>query len=165
VLYRFGANGKPELAGAENVRFNLSHTKGIAALAITRDRAVGIDEERVRDNVEAINLADRFFSTAEAGWLRSQSASERFSAFFPAGLRKKRWLRDEEQGFSTSLTEFTFVPSFREVQIAIKIHDDQLPKNWSIWQLSFGSQLRATAAVQGTDIIVRCGSWVWPSER
>ena len=165
VRYRIGANGKPELAGAEEIRFNLSHTEGTAALAITRDRAVGIDVERIRDNVEILDLADRFFSRTEADWLRSQLASEQPSAFFACWTAKEALLKGWGTGFSTSLAAFTVVPNFREVQIGVEIHDHQLPKNWSIWQLSFGPKLRAAVAVQGTDMMVRCGSLVWPWDR
>src|SRR5205085_940988 len=82
VRFRTLVHGKPELAADETIRFNLSHTDGAAALAVTHDRAVGIDVERVREDVEAIDIAARFFSTREANWLRSQILSKGSAAFF-----------------------------------------------------------------------------------
>jgi len=161
VRYQIGVNGKPELAGAGNVRFNLSHTEGTAALAIARDRAVGIDVERVRDDVEIIELASHFFTKAEADWLRSQPVSEQASAFFSCWTAKEALLKGWGTGFSTSLSAFTVVSNPRQAQIALEIHDSQLPQNWSIWQLRLAPALRAAVAVEGTDVTIRCGEWIW----
>jgi len=163
VRYRIGANGKPELAGAENIRFNLSHTEGAAALVIARDLAVGIDVERIRDNVEILDLAARFFSSTEADWLRSQPASEQLGAFFSCWTAKEALLKAYGTGFSTSLADFTAIPKPGQGRVELDIHNDQLPRNWSIWQLDLGPDLRAAVAVVGVDVTIRCGNWQWPS--
>jgi len=121
-----------------------------------------IDVERIRDNIEAIELADRFFSTAEAQWLGSQSASERIGAFFVCWTAKEALLKARGTGLSMPLDEFTLIPDRGREQLQVEICSDEFPKNWSIWQLNFGPGLRAALAVQGTDITVRCGNWVWP---
>jgi 4'-phosphopantetheinyl transferase len=162
VRFRIAANGKPELGGGENIRFNLSHTDGAAALAITRDRAVGIDVERVRDNVDAIDLAGRFFSTAEAEWLRSQPASERIQAFFSCWTAKEAFLKACGTGFSRPLAGFTVIPNPRNEKLQVETFSDRFPESWSICKLNFGPELSTTLAVQGTDLTVRCGRWVWP---
>ena len=40
--------GKPRLAGRASVRFNLSHSGGLALIAIATERDVGVDLERVK---------------------------------------------------------------------------------------------------------------------
>jgi 4'-phosphopantetheinyl transferase len=162
VRFRITAHGKPELTGGEDLRFNLSHTDGAAVLAITRDRALGVDIERVRANVEAIELADRFFSSREAEWLRSQPASERTAAFFACWTAKEAFLKACGTGLSTSLAGFTVIPDVGKEQLRVEISSNQAPNAWSIWQLNPGPQLHAALAVQGMDVTVRQGNWVWP---
>ncbi len=41
-----GVNGKPRVRGAEEVRFNLSHSGELALIAITAGLDVGVDVER-----------------------------------------------------------------------------------------------------------------------
>jgi 4'-phosphopantetheinyl transferase len=161
LRYRLTTNGKPELVGDVGIRFNLSHTDGAAAVAICRDRAVGIDVERIRDDMNSMELASRFFSKSEVQWLSSQPASEQHNAFFACWTAKEALLKGWGTGFSTSLASFTVVPYPSEAQITLEIHDDHLPENWLIWQLNFGPELRAAVALEGNHVTIRCGDWVW----
>jgi 4'-phosphopantetheinyl transferase len=164
VRYRLMAHGKPELTVGGNLAFNLSHTDGAAVLAIARDRAVGIDIERVRPDIEAMDLANRFFSVAEVQWLHSQPVSEQLTAFFAVWTAKEALLKAHGTGFSTSLADFTVIPKLGDANVDVEIHSDQLPRNWSVSQLSFGPEYRAALAVQGKAIPIRRASWAWPTD-
>lgn len=54
-----GPHGKPGLVGAGPIEFSLSHACSWAMVAVTRDVPVGIDIERVRDNVDIAALLRR----------------------------------------------------------------------------------------------------------
>lgn len=164
VRYQLTANGKPELTAGGGIKFNLSHTDGAAALALARDRAVGIDVERVREGMEVMDLASRFFSSQEVQWLRSQPAPERLSGFFAIWTAKEALLKAHGTGFSTSLADFAVIPKSSGARVELEIYKNELPSNWSIWQLPFGPELRAALAVQGSDITIRCGNWWWPEK-
>ncbi|MFZ0287343.1 MAG: 4'-phosphopantetheinyl transferase superfamily protein, partial [Terriglobales bacterium] len=82
VRFRTTKHGKPELAAAGDLYFNLSHTDGTTVIALTRTGRVGVDVERVRKNLEPLALAARFFSKRESEWLRSQLADQQFADFF-----------------------------------------------------------------------------------
>ncbi|HEX9966624.1 MAG TPA: hypothetical protein VGB06_01630 [Solirubrobacterales bacterium] len=43
----FGRHGKPRLAGESPLRFSLSHSGGLALIAVATEREVGVDLERV----------------------------------------------------------------------------------------------------------------------
>src|SRR5574341_1177647 len=66
--FRFETYGKPEVAelpaGAPDLRFNLSHTEGLVACAVTIGREIGIDVEWVRRSLTHL-LPERFFSAEE----------------------------------------------------------------------------------------------------
>jgi 4'-phosphopantetheinyl transferase len=165
VRFHIAPSGKPESIDDKSIRFNLSHSEGAAAIAITRDRAVGIDIEGIREDVEVIDLADRFFSPAEAEWLRSQPASERIGAFFSCWTAKEALLKACGIGLLTSLSGFSVIPGPENEQIKVDIcGNDCLPKNWSVWQLNLGPALCAALALQETNITIRCQKWVWPHE-
>ncbi|MBT8103728.1 MAG: 4'-phosphopantetheinyl transferase superfamily protein [Gammaproteobacteria bacterium] len=56
--------GRPYLSDYPEFDFNLSHTDGMSAVAVTRG-VVGVDIERLRDDIDAINVAGRVLSARE----------------------------------------------------------------------------------------------------
>jgi 4'-phosphopantetheinyl transferase len=156
VQFSITANGKPELRG-ETVRFNFSHTDGAAALALTRNRPVGIDVEKVRHDVDAVGVADQFFSSAEAEWLRSQPESERIASFYACWTAKEAFIKACGRGLSTPLAAFTVIPDKGDE--GIKVQSD-----WWMWQLNLGANLSAALVVQARDVTIRKQQWPWPHE-
>ena len=75
IKFHYNPHGKPELAGNESLRFNLSHSKDLALAAVTANKSVGIDVEFMRNNVDYLRLADRFFAQNEAETLNKMPAS------------------------------------------------------------------------------------------
>jgi 4'-phosphopantetheinyl transferase len=65
LRWRYGPNGKPELAGTR-AHVSLSHSGGLAALAIAERRRVGVDIQEIRPALVAVRMAARFYPPAEA---------------------------------------------------------------------------------------------------
>ena len=103
--FRLNEFGKPELPGSE-IMFNLSHSHGIALLAVTRGRAIGVDIELIREEVMVDKIAERFFSPAEADAIAALPAHQRSEAFFSCWTRKEAWIKARGQGFSIALNSF-----------------------------------------------------------
>lgn len=57
--------GKPFLRDRPSLRFNMTHSHGRALVAITKDREVGIDLEKIRPEVNVVRLAQRFLSATD----------------------------------------------------------------------------------------------------
>ncbi len=76
LRYRTGRWGKPALHGYPGVHHNLSHSAEMALLAVSTDRAVGVDVERLRPSLRARALADRYFLPAEARALARRPDAE-----------------------------------------------------------------------------------------
>ncbi len=94
IRFAYGADGKPTLAaGSGHLQFNLSHSDTLALCAVTRDRAVGIDVERIRSSVRIDGIAARFFPAAEAAALRALPERPRLEAFFASWVRKEAWIK------------------------------------------------------------------------
>lgn len=95
VVFRYGANGKPELAlaGAAPLHFNLAHSEGLALCAITRAGHIGIDVERVRDLPDWQYIAATCFSPSERHHVESAAPAARRLEFFRAWTRQEAALK------------------------------------------------------------------------
>ena len=83
LRFSYDGYGKPGLSEAAGgrLRFNVSHSNGLALYAVTAGREVGIDIESVREDFASLEVAARFFSAQEVSALRfppARGAGERF---------------------------------------------------------------------------------------
>jgi 4'-phosphopantetheinyl transferase len=74
-------SGKPFVDASGAPHFNLTHTDGVAVLAVA-NRRVGVDVERVRPVLNAPGLVKRYFSAAECAAFETLHESARPAAFF-----------------------------------------------------------------------------------
>jgi 4'-phosphopantetheinyl transferase len=87
-VFRAGPRGKPALAPpVQNIPFNLSHTGGLALVAIAGRGRVGIDAETVQSKIEVEDFSRRFFAPAEAAEILALSPDARLAAFFTCWTR------------------------------------------------------------------------------
>jgi 4'-phosphopantetheinyl transferase len=83
-----GAHGRPELApghGLHDLRFNLSHTAGMAVCAVVRGRAVGVDVEAVDRRAPSKAVIERALRPREVEHVMKAADGERTEAFL------RRW--------------------------------------------------------------------------
>jgi 4'-phosphopantetheinyl transferase len=110
--WRFVENrhGRPELAPGfdSRLRFNLSHTEGLIACAVTLDRDVGVDVEALDRRGETVRIADRFFSPSEVRALRALPESERRERFFSYWTLKEAYIKARGLGLAIPLGQFSF---------------------------------------------------------
>ncbi|NJO33375.1 MAG: 4'-phosphopantetheinyl transferase superfamily protein [Rhodospirillales bacterium] len=106
IEFAAGPCGKPALRGAHGVHFNLSHSHGMALVAVA-SAEVGIDIERIDKDVDYDDIAETMFSAAEIGMLRSAPASRRGEVFFSIWTRKEAYLKATGLGLSSNLPEIS----------------------------------------------------------
>lgn len=85
VRFATGPHGKPALAAAgssSGIRFSVSHSDRLALVAITHSREVGIDVERIRPDVQMLDIARRYFGHADAQTMASLGPEDLPAAFF-----------------------------------------------------------------------------------
>ena len=87
IKFTEGPHGKPALGTTTDLRFNLSHTKGLALYAFARGSEVGIDVERARSGLDTVRLAGRFINPQEAHKLGQLEHEQRDEAFLRAWVR------------------------------------------------------------------------------
>jgi 4'-phosphopantetheinyl transferase len=103
----FHANrfGKPELAGeASSLSFSLSHSQGIAVLAVAHELPVGVDVEEVRP-IEP-EVAATHFSASELSDLSGLQGDAWLDGFYRCWTRKEAILKAEGVGLHRALDSF-----------------------------------------------------------
>ena len=120
--FAFHEKGKPYLASAPEVRFNLAHSREMALVAVALDVEVGVDIERVRALPEYAAIARRYFP---AGYTE------------PSGVRDffRHWTRFEAllKAHGAGLYGAGVTP----------------PGVWSLTELDVGPRFAAALAVEG----------------
>jgi 4'-phosphopantetheinyl transferase len=133
LAFAYGPHGKPRLpAAAGALDFNLSHSDGVALLALSPGFELGADIEAVRPVEEKV--AERFFSAAEVRALAALPARERTSAFFRCWCRKEAYLKALGSGLATPLDAFTVSLGPDEPARLLRVEGE--PEAPAIWQLA-----------------------------
>lgn len=102
IVFRYGANGKPAIDGGP--AFNLSHSDALAALAISRDGALGIDIEKARPIEDMV--AQLHFSPTEYAELSRMKPGEWLDGFYRCWTRKEAVIKANGLGLSMPLDSF-----------------------------------------------------------
>jgi 4'-phosphopantetheinyl transferase len=86
-----GRHGKPELAPAWSwLHTSLSHSGDMVAVAVSADRPVGVDVQRLVAGLQAVALSARFFAPDEAHYVAAgRDAADRADRFAHLWARKE----------------------------------------------------------------------------
>src|SRR4051812_2138588 len=105
IQFSYNTYGKPALEGS-SLRFNASHSGGLALLAFARNKNVGVDIERIRADPASREIASQFFSEDEIAALRALPAETLAPAFFACWTRKEAFIKAHGSGLSLPLHKF-----------------------------------------------------------
>jgi 4'-phosphopantetheinyl transferase len=164
LQFCYGRRGKPALAqmfGGGTLRFNMSHSHGLALYAIARDRKIGVDLERIRPILDAEQIAERFFSAQENAIFCVLPPSQKLKAFFNCWTRKEAYLKATGDGLARPLDQFNV--SLAPGESARLLHvegDPQEAARWSLQALTPAPGYVAALAVEGHGWRLAC--WQWP---
>lgn len=110
----FAANayGRPELVTSveePRLRFNLSHTHGLIAVAVCRRYYIGVDVEcALGPSENLLDVAARFFSPLETAVLGRLPSGERGRRFLQIWTLKEAYVKARGLGLSMPLDAFSF---------------------------------------------------------
>jgi 4'-phosphopantetheinyl transferase len=105
-----GEHGRPVLADGA-VRFSAAHSDGLAVVAVVDDGEVGVDVERMRDDVRLRDLAGRVLTTAEAAAVTDQVS------LFTYWTVKEACLKAAGTGFQRPATSVEVVVDGDDVRV------------------------------------------------
>src|SRR6185295_998646 len=128
--FRCSEHGKPSLRDAGGCRFNLTHSEGIAALAICDGFEIGIDLEQLRPLAERV--AEFYFSQCEVKALSRLPGSEQLVGFYRCWTRKEAIVKAIGEGLSRSLDTFD-VSVIRAPAVVERLEGDpDASRNWRL---------------------------------
>lgn len=136
LQFSYGPFGKPSLKTESYnrvIQFNLSHSNGMAAYVVSKDRRVGVDVEYLRTIPEATYIAEQFFSPYERNLIHSLPIEERSDAFIKIWACKEAFLKATGEGLTKPLKEIEILLNQGpEGQLSLN-HGEQLEA--SSWRL------------------------------
>lgn len=151
--YRLAPHGKPELAVdlSVDLKFNLSHSAGLALIAVTRGRDVGIDVERVDSRRADRQVAQRFFSSGEIAELRQFDGHDWVEAFFRCWTRKEAYIKARGEGLSFPLHRFEVSLGPDEPARILRVAGDEAEtRRWSMLGLGPGPEYAGAVVFEGS---------------
>ena len=159
ILLGEGEWGKPYIArgkGFGMLSFNLSHAAGLALLAVSLKREVGIDIERPAKDLPYRNIARMFFSTREKDELFSLPLEEQLAAFYRCWSRKEAYLKGCGRGFSEPSDNFdvSLLPGHPPALVAHRQNPGELQR-WSLMDIPAPEGFCAALAVEGSPPLIR----------
>lgn len=150
IIFSLNTHGKPRVEcapGMPPTHFNLTHSAGLALLAISHGYTLGIDVEQIRP-IDA-NVAAHHFSPRELLSLDLLPASQWLAGFFRCWTSKEALLKGEGLGLNLPLAGFDVEvsPQLPPAVIAVTPHAD-IPLAWTLVELEPADDFVGTLAVR-----------------
>lgn len=109
IAFGHADGGKPFLGpecDPDGLQFSLSHSGDLALVGVTRGRAIGVDVEIQRENVDLNLIARRQFAPGEVARLFNVTGSDRTAVFYTCWTRKEAYLKARGEGLIGRLQDF-----------------------------------------------------------
>jgi 4'-phosphopantetheinyl transferase len=134
--WRFETNdyGRPYIAAPDidqDLRFNLSHTDELVALAIAEGCEIGIDVETLDRQLDTAQIAPTVFEASELSAFQSAPQHQRHDVFFAFWTLKEAYIKARGMGVSLPLDGFAFDLCRPHPRIGF---NDRCPDDASRWQ-------------------------------
>lgn len=163
VEFSYTSYGKPFLNPASAtgaLRFNTSHTHGLALYAFTLGLEVGVDVELIREDFATEEIAEQFFSAREVSMLRRVPRGRKGEAFFNCWTRKEAYIKARGEGLSHPLQDFTvsLVPDERAALLDSKLGREEVSR-WDLRDLRVGAGYAAALAAESGGWLLKLYEW------
>lgn len=99
---------RPQMDDVPPMRFSLSHTRGLAACALSRTTQIGLDAERDSRTLDVDELATRVCSADETAQLDEVLASTRAARFLDLWTLKEAYVKGRGIGITDGLRTISF---------------------------------------------------------
>jgi len=107
--FRTDPSGKPHVHDSDfALQFNIAHTDGLVACALTQAGDIGVDAEAIDRVADPLDIAARYFSEREVRELHECDALERRTRFIELWTLKEAWLKALGTGLRSPLGDFRF---------------------------------------------------------
>lgn len=165
VRFGYGTYGKPELVDCTSqgtLRFNVSHSGGVALYALRCQQAVGIDVEGVRPLPHVEALAERICSTREWAQWNRLPPTEQSELFYRLWTCKEAFVKARGEGLGFGVDRIDVAVSAEGPSRLLAIGGDlHEAGRWFLHELLPAVGFPAALVGEGQPVPVSC--WQWPS--
>jgi len=153
-LWRFSVNeyGKPRIespAAGPDLRFSVTHTPSVAAVAVAVGLRVGLDAECVSRSTDWQTVAENYFTPEEWGYLTSLPDADQRAGFFQIWTLKEALLKALGRGLSIPLNAFRFeFPLGRPPQVHFSGAMPDRLDQWLFWHFTEPPDQQFAVAVE-----------------
>jgi 4'-phosphopantetheinyl transferase len=156
IQFATGPHGKPAVQrpaeSTSPIEFSLSHSGQHALVAVAKRRAVGVDVEVCRPDIDALALSQRFFASSEAQKIAQAPGPERQRLFYRYWTGKEAYLKGRGVGLSLGLDRFELLFDDELARAAVRVAGSGSPgNNWSVLTFSVDEQVAGAVALEGDD--------------
>ena len=152
------AGGRPFVQGAERLFFSLSHTAGVALIAVA-DRAVGVDVERVRRVPRAAAIARRVLHPDTVALLETLPGPDFASAFLDAWTLREAHVKAVGGGLFRTADVLPFDPRLADDATVHAVASRADGARWSVARFLPYASTRAALAAPGILHRIRIMDW------
>jgi 4'-phosphopantetheinyl transferase len=150
VTWEVNQYGKPYITPNTGIEFNLSHSGSRAILAISKNRPLGIDIERISPDLNWQEIADREFTSPEKDILHAAHPEEQRTLFYTFWTRKEALLKGLGRGLSIQLSQI----DISNIESNRNFFHDILPDSenglWMLRDITTHAGYAAAYAVRGS---------------
>lgn len=158
LCFSYSRYGKPALNGEHKdstLRFNMSHSRGVALVAVTEANEIGVDVEYIRADFATEDIARRFFSLREVEAFNALPNELRVAAFFRCWSRKEAYIKAIGLGLSQPLDGFDVTLGPGEPPALLRADEDDTSR-WSLSDIDVGEDYASALVVEGQISNIRC---------
>lgn len=162
LQFETGPRGKPRLAltfTEDKLEFNLSHSHEVALIAVTREREIGVDVERIREDFGFAEVAKRYFTAKEVSAIEALPEDLRRRAFYQCWTSKEAFLKAMGVGLSGELDEVEIVLD-GDGPVEVKSTLAQ----WSLRELNPCAGYVGAVVLAGIEFDPKCYDWPGPAQ-
>jgi 4'-phosphopantetheinyl transferase len=150
IRFSYNRYGKPFLNVEDNLlRFNVSHSSGVAFVAVARGQEVGIDLEFVDDSLDILQMAATVFSPTQCAELENLPPRIRTFAFYRGWTRMEAYLKAVGIGLASEETRAAISELIRYSTITYEANEFQKTQACSLMSLPTEKDYVSALATEG----------------
>ncbi|MBL4575557.1 MAG: 4'-phosphopantetheinyl transferase superfamily protein [Opitutaceae bacterium] len=158
IVFQTNEYGKPRLGGNDGLplHFNISHSGEMAVMAFSCERELGIDIEWIREEINCLDLSERFFSKTEAVVLKSLPEKELSKCFFETWTRKEAFIKALGKGLSIPLDQFDVSVGVEVPPALLEVRVDEVhSKEWFISKVILNNSFSGAVVAEGGPVEIQ----------
>ncbi|MEE9492524.1 MAG: 4'-phosphopantetheinyl transferase superfamily protein [Gammaproteobacteria bacterium] len=126
--------GRPELSAScadTGLRFNLTHTRGMAACIVTKSMDCGIDIEQLQRQSCMTDIARKMFSPSENLALEQAADAQKSRLFYSLWTLKEAYVKACGTGLTVSTRDFSFdINNKKDIAVSFVAESNDCPEQW-----------------------------------